>query len=354
MKHRLLTPEAPPRAAVADWMARAYENGTFSNNGPLVKEFEKRLGGALGRGVHVVTTTSGTTALTTAIRGAGLRRGARILVPDFTFAATANAVRNAGYTPVFADVDHETWLLTPETAARSDCDAVVPVAALGNPVPAESWENFSRAAGIPVVIDAAGAFCQQIIPGNGIDVCFSTHATKALMTGEGGFIASREEHAALRYRRWANHGFEAGGDQVQSDGFNGKLSEFAAAVGLAALERWPGTQMLRVAAWERFVKVFGEANTQRRPLTGVYMIAPVLVKDAKRALGALESAGVPARQWYMPRVSRHNGFRGSEVTGQAPVVDYLERKMICIPFSPAMTVMDFLAIRELLELEHDS
>ena len=119
---------------------------------------------------------------------------ARVLIPAITFVATAAAVVRAGYEPVLSDVDERTWLLTPEIARRAiakiPVDAVMPVSTYGCLQDTGAWDDFSRATGVPVVIDAAGAFGNQQA-GERSTLVFSLHATKVLSGAEGGFEIGR-------------------------------------------------------------------------------------------------------------------------------------------------------------------
>ena len=183
-----------------------------------------------------------TTGLILALKAAvGQRRGV-CLLPSWTFAATACAVSAAGLTGHFVDIKPDSWLIDRRqlaellTLAPTEFAALLMVHPPGSEINLDPWRQVAVDHGLAVVVDAADCFdCVRPEPAPQV---ISLHATNALGIGEGGFVLSSDAEGVETVRRLRNFGF--GHDRVaDSPAFNGKISEYAAAVGLAALDAWP-------------------------------------------------------------------------------------------------------------------
>ena len=176
-----------------------------------------------------------------------------MLVPAYTFPATANAVVRAGHVPVLSDICPQRWTLTPAIArdalARERFDALLPVAVFGVAILVEAWDAFNARTGVPVIVDAAAAL-GAMEGARRVVVAYSLHATKPLGIGEGDVIATTDAAFAARVRKMINHGFEAG--EVTTAGTNARLCEYASAIGLAQLARWPRILARRRVIWNRY------------------------------------------------------------------------------------------------------
>lgn len=351
---KLLVPDMPSCADLAPYLERIDQSHWYSNFGPLVQQLEAQLAREHFGGKCAVTVSSGTAGLELALAALQLPPRSRVLVPDFTFVATAAAVLRSGLQPTVADVDQDSWSLTPDLARRCRqtmaIDAVMPVATFGCPQDAQAWDAFSVETGIPVVIDAAGAFGNQAI-GDVAHVVFSLHATKALAAGEGGIVVSADRALLERVRRLSNFGIDRQTGIVDSPGINAKLSEYHAAVALAGLARWePKVQRLR-GLWKAFVEELEyrcpALSLQSRPAAGIYMIAPVLLPErvaADAVMSALSNAGIESRRWYHPLISDHPGFAGIELSRPAPVARRLSGSVLGLPFHSGLTREHFQRI----------
>jgi dTDP-4-amino-4,6-dideoxygalactose transaminase len=231
-----------PRASdIAPYLDRIDQSGWYSNFGPLVSEFEARLESRFPAGTRVITTVNGTLGLTLALEALSLPPGSLCALPSWTFVATAHAVRMARLVPWFVDVDPAEGELTPDllrkrlAMAPGKVTAAIPVAVMGRPLDLAAWRGFQDDTGVRVVVDAAAGFdATRSAP---VPVMVSLHATKALGIGEGAFIATEDHELSQRLRAMTNFGFL--GDRISRHvATNAKLSEYAAAVGLAALDLW--------------------------------------------------------------------------------------------------------------------
>lgn len=218
----------------------AYANDIFdrrwlSNNGPLVQQFEQRVADYLGA-KHCVAMCNGTVALEIAIRALNL--GGEVIVPSYTFIATAHALHWQAITPVFADIDPNTHTLDPDAVRRMitpRTTGIIGVHLWGNAAQVEALQAIADEHELQLMFDAAHAFgCShqgRMIGNFGRCEVFSFHATKFFNTFEGGAVVTNDDELAETMRLMRNFGF-AGIDNVIHPGTNGKMIEIAAAMGL--------------------------------------------------------------------------------------------------------------------------
>ncbi|MET0331934.1 MAG: DegT/DnrJ/EryC1/StrS family aminotransferase [Dyella sp.] len=340
----MLAARLPDADVLLPYLRRIDGNRWYTNFGPLVGELEQRLAQTFASKATptVVTAANGTAALELALGALQLPAGATVLLPALTFVATATAVIRAGYRPLIADVDPDHWLLTPEHAhawlANHRIDAVMPVATFGLAQSVTAWDAFYQQTGVPVLIDAAGAFGNQAAAQH-CHVAFSMHATKTLAAGEGGFVVTPDSSLAARVRQLSNFGIDLEcASQVFTPGCNGKLSEYHAAVAHAALDQWPHVSAQRRQAQARYLHLLQQycptVRRQPRDDDGVYPIMVVALPAPHRARdlqAQLASAGIQTRQWYCPTLDQHPAFR--EFAPDAlPVSHDLSQRLLGLPF----------------------
>lgn len=217
------------------------ERKWLTNDGPFVKEFEQRLANFLGV-KHCIVVCNATAALELTARALDLK--GEVIVPAFTFIATAHALAWQGIEPVFCDLDEKTHNLDPEDVVRNITErttAVLGVHVWGRACAVDELEKLTRERGLRLFFDAAHALgCTHRgirIGGFGEAEIFSFHATKILNTFEGGAIATNHAELADKLRLMRNFGF-VGYDRVDYLGINGKMSEPCAAMGLTLLEHF--------------------------------------------------------------------------------------------------------------------
>lgn len=338
----LMRVQLPDADALVPYLRRIDANRWYTNFGPLACELEQRLAGHFAGTVQVVGMSSGTAALELALGALQLPRGATVLLPALTFVATATAIIRAGYRPLIADVDAASWLLTPDLARRilatQRIDAVMPVATFGLAQDVQAWDRFAGDTGLPVLIDAAGAFGNQPASGR-CHVAFSLHATKALAAGEGGFVVTADRAMAARMRTLSNFGIDLTRDnQVFMPGGNGKLSEYHAAVAHAALDAWPEVSRRRRDVRDGYLHALARhcpgVILQAGTADGVYPILVVALPHGAQARGIqreLAEQGIQTRQWYCPTLDRHPAFAGF---GGPPLVvaHDLAARLLGLPF----------------------
>ena len=211
----------------------------LSNDGRYVQEFERRIAEFLGVG-HCIAMCNATVGLEITIRALGLR--GEVIVPSFTFVATAHALKWQEITPVFCDIDPVTHNIDPsqvEKLITPRTTGILAVHLWGRACDVESLDTIARERGLQLMYDASHAFActhrGKLIGGFGHAEVFSFHATKFLNTLEGGVVTTNDSSLADKIRLMKNFGFTSY-DQVDHLGMNGKMDEISAAMGLTNLE----------------------------------------------------------------------------------------------------------------------
>lgn len=232
-------PNIGSREAFHQYVDEIFDRRWLSNNGPVVQELEQRV--ADYHGVkHCVAMCNGTVALEIAIRALGLE--GEVIVPSYTFIATAHALHWQAITPVFADIDPATHMLDPDAVRRMitpRTSGIIGVHLWGRGAPVEVLQAIADEYGLKLMFDAAHAFgCSYkgtMIGNFGACEVLSFHATKFFNTFEGGAVVTNDDQLAETMRLMRNFGF-AGMDNVIHPGTNGKMIEVAAAMGLVNLD----------------------------------------------------------------------------------------------------------------------
>lgn len=240
-----------------DEVAAVLASGNLTQ-GPKVQELEQGVARLVGA-EHAFATTSATTALHLSLAALGIGPGDEVIVPDFTFPATANVVVQLGARPVLVDVDPRTYAMQPEELRRHITPrtrAIMPVHPFGLSADMDALRSEVEPRGIPIIEDAACALATTYhgvpVGGLGRAGCFSFHPRKSITTGEGGMIVTNDGDLADRVAVLRNHGGRrsAGRYRFEDAGFNYRLSDILAAVGVAQLRKldWIVARRREIAA----------------------------------------------------------------------------------------------------------
>ena len=331
-------PLLPALEALAPYLTRIDASRWYSNFGPLCVEFEARLAERFGLTADCVTTVANATVgLTLALQTSGARPGSLCVVPSWTFPASVQAAIQAGLRPLFVDVD-EDGLLTPAiardalTAAPGPVGAMMPVAVYGQPLDSADWDAFAAETGVPVVIDAAPGY--DSVKASATLSVVSLHATKILGVGEGGFVMSTDPGLVREVRQRSNFGFY-GSREAEMAATNGKLSEYAAAVGLAGMDQWPQRRSAFQAVANRY-----RANLEAVPGLGLpkgygefWLAATCILEadfDVEPLAVALRDAGIDTRAWWGRGMHLQAAFRECPRL-PLPVTERLSRTTLGVP-----------------------
>lgn len=341
----LLVPRMPKTDRLIAYLEQIDQNQWYTNFGPLSRELERKVieDGSQDLGLENITTVSNcTVGLELALQAFNLQPGARVLIPAITFVATATAVLRVGMVPVLSDIDPQTWVLTPEIAEEATrqghIDAVMPVSTFGYAHDASAWDRFSEKTGIPVVIDAAGAYGNQGV-GQLTDVVFSFHATKSFGAAEGGAVLSSSASRIKAIRRLANFGIDTANGQLCDVGTNAKMSEYHCAIGLASFDEWEETKRVRRGLFQRYQSLLHKACPelchQAKDPNGIYPLMSVALPkgiNAEQVQNELAKRAIETRRWYSPSLHVHPALESAPRANSLAVATDLGTRIIGLPF----------------------
>jgi dTDP-4-amino-4,6-dideoxygalactose transaminase len=319
--------------------------------GPKVGELEAALAAAVGT-VHAAAVSSGTAALHLALLALGVGAGDEVVVPAYTFPATANTVELVGGRAVLADVDPDTFLVDPGSVAAvitPRTRVVIAVHLFGRPV---DWEALQTAVPQEVALleDAAGALgaryrrtpCGSL----GVAACLSFHPRKIVTTGEGGAVTTDVDDLDAAVRRLRNHGWATVGD-MPAPGLNYRLSDVLCALGIPQLARLEELLAARerVAEWyrerlEHFVLAPAAAAGDRHG----WQAYVVQLDRRDEALEALRAAGIEAQigTWALHRLASYRD------QGSFPGADRAFERALALPFAATTTEEEVARVAEAL------
>lgn len=331
---------APLRDEIKVRVAEAIDGGRFIL-GPEVKQFEQELASYLGVR-HAIGVANGTDALTIAVRALAVGPGDEVVVPSFTFYATAEAVASAGATPVFCDVDPRTRNVTPDTvraALTSRTKAIVAVDLFGYPAPSGELKEL----GLPVIEDAAqaaGASLGGVRAGGLGDIAtLSFYPSKNLPCfGDGGAVMTDDEELAARVRMLRFHGSEDKQTFIEV-GYNSRLDELQAAVLRVLLPQLDAWSDGRRAAGRGYADAgLGEhvelpvVLDGAEPAWHLYVVAHPRADDL---IPQLREHGVEARAYYRTPIHRQPAMTGYPAA-ELPGTDELARTNLALPIGPGL------------------
>ncbi|MDQ0010175.1 dTDP-4-amino-4,6-dideoxygalactose transaminase [Luteibacter jiangsuensis] len=325
----------------------------LTNNGPLVQEFEQRVARDLGVR-HCVAMCNGTVALEIAIRALGLT--GEVIVPSWTFIATAHALAWQGITPVFADIDPGTHNLSPESvraAITPSTTGIIAVHTWGRPADIEALSDIAEEHDLQLMFDAAHAYrCThrgKRIGSFGACEVLSFHATKVFNTLEGGAVVTNDDVLADTMRLMRNFGF-AGYDNVIHDGTNGKMVEASAAMGLTnleALSSFVEANRIRYEIYrDRLADVPGVELVlydEREENNYHYIVAAVDIPSRvtrDQLIDVLHAENILARKYFWPGCHRMKTYTGTAPTVSLQHTEQVAERNIVLPSGPSLTVDD--------------
>lgn len=342
-----------------------FGRGWLTNNGPLVQELEQRIAQNLGVR-HCVAMCNGTIALEIAIRAIGL--DGEVIVPSYTFVATAHALHWQAITPVFADIDPATHNLDPAAVRRMitpRTSGIIGVHLWGRAAPVDELQSIADEYGLQLMFDAAHAFgCRhhgQTIGRFGRCEVLSFHATKVFNTFEGGAVVTDDEALADTMRLMRNFGFK-GYDNVIHPGTNGKMPEINAAMGLVNLDALPGFIAANRRAYEAYAGAlagiddvhllrYDEADDPNYQYV-VVDVAPTFPGRRDRIVAALQAENVLARKYFWPGCHRMQPYRDLFPHAQLllPATERVAAGVVVLPTGSAVDPNDIAAICMIIKI----
>jgi dTDP-4-amino-4,6-dideoxygalactose transaminase len=342
----------------------------FSNDGPFVKEFEAKVA-SIAQTRHCVAMCNATVALEIAVRA--LEMTGEVIVPSYTFIATAHALQWQEITPVFADIDPATSTVDPRSIERmisSKTSGILGVHLWGRACDTEAIEKIGREYGLKVMYDAAHALaCShqgRMVGGFGECEIFSFHATKFINAFEGGAIVTNNDDLATRLRFMRNFGF-SGYDKVSYLGVNGKMTEACAAMGLTSLESLDEIVQVNKANYEayesRLAGIPGvslirydkqESNNYQYIVVEVDPAVAPLNRD--ELVAVFHAENVLARKYFWPGCHRMEPYRSLQPNADLllPNTERVASRTCLLPTGQAVDAGMIESIAEILNAAFQS
>jgi perosamine synthetase len=316
--------------------------------GPEVAAFEQEFG-ELVAGRHCVAVNSGTSALQLALLALGLEPGDEVIVPSFSFAASANAIRLAGGVPVFADIEAGSFNIDPDAISAAITPrtvAIMPVHLYGHPAAMDRIMSIAEAHNLAVIEDAAQAHAAALggtpVGAFGLAGCFSFYPTKNMHSLEGGMITTADAEFARKLRLLRNQGME---QRYQNEivGANMRLTDVAAAIGrvqLGKLDGWTERRRSNAAYLDQRLRgvVVPPVAEGAKHVYHQYTVRVTGDRDALQA--ALKERGVGSAVYYPTPIHRLKPYLSADGTADAwklPETDRAAGEVLSLPIFPALT-----------------
>jgi perosamine synthetase len=325
--------------------------------GPFARQFEDGIAAMVGRRFGV-SCNSGTAALHMAVRAMGIGQGDEVITTPFSFVASTNCFLYEGARPVFVDIEEDSMGLDPElveAAGTPHTRAVLPVQVFGRPCRIVDVADIAQRRGWRLIEDSCEALGSSLdgrpLGSFGDASAFAFYPNKQITTGEGGVVVTDDEELAREFRSLRNQGRGEDGAWLQHVrlGYNYRLDELSAAVGVAQLERFEELRAGRARVAAAYEQALGDVEWLRLPRAGdgesvdwfVYVVRLDASLDRDRMMQDLEPLGVQTRPYFAPIhtqrfMSELTGYR----QGDFPVTERIAASTLAIPWFPEMTEGD--------------
>lgn len=366
-------PNLPDRKTFLAYVDKIFESRRLTNKGPLVREFQDRLQEFL-QVKHCIPVCNGTIALELAERALGFK--SRVIMPSYTFIATAHSLKWQEITPVFADIENDDVTISPQAVKslllrEKEISGIMGVHVYGHPCDHIALRDLADEHGIKLLYDAAHSFgCEvdgESIASLGDASVFSFHATKFFNSFEGGAIATDDDELAEKVTLMSNFGFGGVKDKVDYLGINGKMTEISAAMGLAMLDC---VEQIRAKNKSNF-EVYKDALAS---IPGVTLMEPsprltksnwqyVIIRlnsdlfgiERDLLVNALVNENVIVRRYFFPGCHMMYPYNESPVNqrGSLPLTEKLAEEVVAFPTGQDVSEEDILKIGTLLETFHE-
>jgi len=336
-----------------EYVTECIKTGWISSRGKFVPQFEEEFAKYVGT-KHAVAASNGTTALHLVLAALGLGKGDEILVPDFTYVATVNAVTYTGATPVLIDADRETWNIDPgklEEKLTKNTRAILPVHIYGQPADMDPIMALAKKHSLTVIEDAAQAhgalYNDRQVGSIGDAGAFSFFGNKIITTGEGGMITTDDAELAHKARLLRNHGMSETRTYWHDHlGFNYRMTNLQAAIGVAQLERIDEILKTKIALAQRYKNLLKDVPGVIQPpdvpgIKNVYWMYSIRLDEkfgmtAEALQKVLRENEIDSRPFFIPV----HELPMYEEKGAYPVSTELSKTGLSLPSSPKLTHED--------------
>lgn len=340
-----LRPELPPLSEVVEDLEAIYRSGTYSNGGGFEHHLVEGITGYLGV-AHCVPVANGTLGLMLAARVLARPEGPRrVLVPSFTFPASALAMEWAGFEPVFCDIDPETWQpsIDPDLLRRQRDEFALLLLCntFGAPADVRFWQQMATACYLPILVDSASGLGGSYPDGRrlgaaGLVEVFSMHATKTFGVGEGGLVTTPDESTRDRLEVLRNFGLDGASPVCHEAGLNAKLSELHAAIACRVLERHEThleSRRALAAGYRARLEPHG-FRFQKHAELSPYPCVSVRIPEGmsrEKLREHLAARGIETRHYFAPPLHRQPRWSGCPVLGDLTATDAVAEGILSLP-----------------------
>jgi dTDP-4-amino-4,6-dideoxygalactose transaminase len=341
----------PPLEKYVEYLKKIWSTRWLTNDGEFVQLLEKSLEEYL-RVKNLVIIANGTLALQLALKAFELK--GEVLTTPFTFAATTNVILWEGLTPVFADIDPETFNIDPSDVERKITDktsAILAVHVYGNPCYVEELQKVADEYNLKLIYDSAHAFGveykNQSVLDYGDISTLSFHATKVFNTIEGGAIVAKDKELFEKFKLLRNHGIKSE-EEVVLPGINAKMNEFQAAMGLCNLENIDQNIRLRKRLYEHYKEQLNAKNVKFQKLVASkynYSYMPVCFDNKEKRneiYSELIENGVRSRKYFFPLTVNFGYFKekGTNLIEKYKLQKAADiaNRVLCLPLYPDLDI----------------
>ncbi len=357
----LVRPILPFLSDMMHGIADLYSSRMLTNQGVFVQRLERRIEKELGV-KHCALFCNGTTAIMCLAKALGLKGD--VLVPSFTFAATAQALQWIGLSPRFVDIDRETLTMDPdeiEAAITERTSAIFPVNVFGKFSEHDRIYGISKKNGLPLIYDSAQSFGTRYkgrAAGSlGDAEVLSFHATKVFHTFEGGAVVTNDKQLYERLCKVRNFGFEGYLNCVEP-GINGKMCEFPALIGLCLIDQLPSQIIKRKSLSENYISILKDISGIHLPIENKdvevnYAYFYVVIDSEKFGMSnielyyALMAENIVTRCYFYPPVHRTAYYKRifAGKLPDLPQTDWAATHVLCLPLHTEMEINDLATIK---------
>lgn len=332
----------PNKEKYKAYVDRIYDSGWFSNNGTLLQELEQRLKHYLGV-KHIILVANGSLALQLSYKALSLK--GEVITTPFSFVATTSTLIWEGLSPIFADIDPDSYNLAPgniEPLITKHTSAIIPVHVFGNPCEVEAIQTIATKHGLKIIYDAAHAFGvnykDQSVLNYGDVSTLSFHATKLFHTIEGGAIITNNDEIAKKIRLLMNFGI-TDPSTIKSVGINAKMNEFEAAMGLCVLDEIEAITMQRQKIGNKYTEKLQEHikfQKWNELSTNNYAYAPVLFENEvqrQEVEASLKKSQIIPRRYFFPSLDTLDYLDTNTI---CTVSRNIASRVLCLPIYPGL------------------
>ena len=358
------SPLLPPLEEFIPYLEQIWQNKVLTNGGEFHQQLEAALADYLGV-KHICLFANGTLALLTALQA--LRVTGEVITTPYSFVATSHTLLWNGLTPVFADIDPDTFNIDPrriEELITPNTTAIMPVHCYGIPSEMDKIQQIADAYGLKVIYDAAHAFGVRqdgvSILNQGDLSVLSFHATKVFNTFEGGAIVCHDAATKQRIDYLKNFGF-AGETRVVAPGINAKMNEVEAAFGLLQLKHIDTALNERASIYQRYSSMLADIDDIElihvpEDVSWNYAYFPILIKNTfpltrDEVYDLLKTENIYTRRYFFPLISSFAMYRGLPTSSpeNLPCANKIAQEVLCLPIYPGLSVQDQLRIVETIK-----